>query len=179
MERSLALVVAYRPSNGCWNTKVMKELNKRAWAFKCSPDAAQRSAFQRRSRSIRDILADMVNYRRAQQPGGTFFFTLTLSDRSSALLTEHVDALRSAFRDEQLKKPFKIDAIVILPEHLHCIWTLPDGDTDFSGRWRSIKSSYARRLRKLGVQIRINEKGEADIWQRRFWEHQIRDEKDF
>ena len=120
----------------------------------------------------------MVNYRRVQQSGGTFFFTVTLRDRNSALLTQYIDQLRFAFRDTQLKKPFKVDAIVILPDHLHCLWTLPTGDSDYSGRWRSIKSCFVRKLRKSGVKVGINEKGEADIWQRRFWEHQIRDAKD-
>ncbi|MGH8050869.1 MAG: REP-associated tyrosine transposase [Arenimonas sp.] len=120
----------------------------------------------------------MVNYRRVQQLGGTFFFTLTLRDRSSALLTEHIDVLRRTFADVQAIKPFKMDAIVIMPDHLHCIWTLPDKDTDYSGRWRSIKSLHIRLLRKAGVDVKTNAKGEAGIWQRRFWEHTIRDEKD-
>ncbi|MGH8108070.1 MAG: REP-associated tyrosine transposase [Arenimonas sp.] len=120
----------------------------------------------------------MVNYRRAQQAGGTFFFTLTLSNRDSNLLTKHVDILRAAFRETLSKKPFKMDAIVILPEHLHCIWTLPGNDTDYSGRWRSIKSSFVRNLRKNDVQVLTNAKGEANVWQRRFLEHQIRDELD-
>ena len=128
---------------------------------------------------IRGILATMVNYRRAQEPGGTFFFTVTLHDRSSTLLTKYVDQLRLAFRETQLKRPFKIDAIVILPDHLHCLWTLPPGEGDYSGRWRSIKSCFVRKLRKSGLKVGINAKGEADIWQRRFWEHQIRDDKDF
>ena len=120
----------------------------------------------------------MVNYRRVQQSGGMFFFTVTLRDRNSALLTQYIDQLRFAFRDTQLKKPFKVDAIVILPDHLHCLWTLPMGDSDYSGRWRSIKSSFVRKLRKSGVKVVVNEKGEANLWQRRFWEHQIRDDKD-
>jgi len=121
----------------------------------------------------------MVNYRRVQQSGGIFFFTVTLRDRSSLFLTKYIDELRFAFRDTQLKRPFKINAIVILPEHVHCLWTLPPGDSDYSGRWRSIKSCFVRKLRKSGVRVGVNEKGEADLWQRRFWEHKIRDDKDF
>ena len=128
---------------------------------------------------IRDIFEAMVNYRRVQQSGGTFFFTVTLRDRSSMLLTRYIDELRFAFRETGLRKPFKINAIAILPDHLHCLWTLPSGDTNYSGRWRSIKSSFVRKLRKSGVQVGMNEKGEADVWQRRFWEHQIRGDKDF
>jgi len=120
----------------------------------------------------------MVNYRRVLQPGGTFFFTVTLRDRRSMLLTAHIDDLRKAFADVQSKKPFKIDAIVIMPDHLHCLWTLPSDDTDYSGRWRSIKSRFVQILRKTGDDVNFNAKGEADIWQRRFWEHAIRDEKD-
>jgi putative transposase len=120
----------------------------------------------------------MVNYRRAIQAGGTFFFTLTLKDRRSDLLVRYVNELRQAFRDVRQIKPFSIDAMVVLPEHLHAMWTLPPDDSDYSGRWRVIKSCFVRRLRQNGVEVSINKKGEAGVWQRRFWEHQIRDEKD-
>lgn len=78
----------------------------------------------------------MVNYRRNRLPGGTFFFTVTLVDRSSELLIEHIESLRQAFLETRHKQPFNIDAIVILPEHLHTLWTLPADDFDFMGRWR-------------------------------------------
>jgi putative transposase len=71
-------------------------------------------------------------------------------------------------------KPFEIDAIVVLPDHLHCIWRLPDGDADFSGRWREIKKYVAKRIGGIGKRP-----GERDVWQRRFWEHAIRDEDDW
>ena len=88
----------------------------------------------------------MVNYRRTLVPGGTYFFTVTLLDRSSTLLVDHIDELREAFRRVQLKRPFEIDSIVILPDHIHCMWTLPQGDVDYALRWREIKSAFSRRI---------------------------------
>jgi putative transposase len=102
----------------------------------------------------------MVNYRRNLVPGGTYFFTVNLQDRSSRLLTEHVELLRAAFRIVKDKQQFHIDAIVILPEHLHTIWTLPEGDADYPGRWRVIKSAFTRAVVKSGVIVESNEKGE-------------------
>jgi putative transposase len=127
---------------------------------------------------IREHSPAMVRYRRAIAAAGTFFFTVALRDRSAATLVEHVDPLRDAFRATRRRRPFTIDAIVVLPEHLHAAWTLPEGDTDYSGRWRAIKACFVHSLRTGGADIGFNAKGEADIWQRRFWEHQIRDEDD-
>jgi putative transposase len=121
----------------------------------------------------------MVNYRRNLVPGGTYFFTVTLHDRSSALLTELIDLLRAAFRAGQLKQTFHVDAIVILPEHLHTIWTLPEGDADYPARWKAIKSAFTQAVVKSGVVLERNEKGEYELWQRRYWEHTITDENDF
>ncbi len=122
----------------------------------------------------------MPRYIRAFIPGGTFFFTLALLERDSSLLTEHIDALRSAFAEERSKRPFTINAIVVLPDHLHCIWTLPEGDSDFSTRWHGIKWRFSRAI-PPGERLspRRIRKGERGIWQRRFWEHAIRDETDF
>lgn len=86
----------------------------------------------------------MVLYRRHRVEGGCYFFTVTLRDRSSDVLVRHVDLLRGAFRAVRAERRFTIDAIVILPDHLHTIWTLPDGDADYSGRWRAIKSHFTR-----------------------------------
>ena len=121
----------------------------------------------------------MVNYRRAWVPGGTFFFTVALRDRNRDTLVRHIDDLRSAFRETREKNPWRTDAIVVLPEHLHVLWTMPEGDTDYPGRWRAIKSNFVRRLRQKDVIVKTNAKGEADVWQRRFWEHCVRDEDDF
>ena len=120
----------------------------------------------------------MVRYRRNFVAGGTFFFTVTLKNRRSSALTDNSDVLRETFQRTRDRQPFKIDAIVVLPDHLHAIWTLPDGDFDFSGRWRSIKAGMTRDLVKRGHAASRNSKGEYDIWQRRFWEHTVRDESD-
>jgi len=121
----------------------------------------------------------MVRYRRNIRPGGTFFFTVTLSDRRSSLLIHHISQLRYAFRIARQERPFAIDAIVILPDHLHAIWTLPDDDADFSGRWRRIKSHFSRNVATAEPAIKRKPNGEYDLWQSRFWEHTIRDDADF
>jgi putative transposase len=122
----------------------------------------------------------MPQYIRAFVPGGTFFFTVALLERHRKLLTEHIDALRSVFMAARKRRPFALEAIVILPDHLHCLWTLPSGDADFSARWHDIKARFAARIpegERLSPQ-RLK-KGERGIWQRRFWEHVIRDERDY
>jgi putative transposase len=121
----------------------------------------------------------MVNYRRNFIPGGTFFFTVTLADRRSSILVDHIVSLRRAFRVTRAERPFTIDAIVVLPDHLHTIMTLAPEDSDFSGRWRRIKSLFTRDLVARGVPVARNHRGEYDVWQRRFWEHTITDEGDF
>ena len=121
----------------------------------------------------------MVNYRRARIPGGTYFFTITLRNRRSGLLIKHLDALRSAFREVRHQSPFALDAAVVLPDHLHTIWTLPAGDHDFSTRWRGIKSRFTRLLVRRGEPLQRDSRGEYNLWQRRFWEHTVRDETDF
>jgi putative transposase len=122
----------------------------------------------------------MPNYRRAFVPGGCWFFTVNLLERRQTLLVDHIVTLREAVTHTRKSLPFTIDAFVVLPDHLHAIWTLPPGDADFSTRWRLIKSRFARALPKrerLGpARAARNERG---IWQRRFWEHLIRDETDY
>jgi putative transposase len=122
----------------------------------------------------------MTDYRRYRVASGTYFFTVNLADRRQKLLTERINLLREAIRTVKDAHPFHIDAIVILPDHLHTIWTLPESDSDFSLRWRQIKSEFSRRLDK-GENISESrfQKQERGIWQRRFWEHAIRDEDDF
>lgn len=90
----------------------------------------------------------MSNYRRNFVPGGTYFFTVVIEDRSLRLLTENIDLLRAAFRYTHARRPFTTSAIVVLPDHLHAIWTLPDGDADFSTRWMLIKSHFSRGLER-------------------------------
>ncbi|MEI7708281.1 MAG: transposase [Chlorobium sp.] len=121
-----------------------------------------------------------MRYRRANIEGGTYFFTVTLADRTQSLLIEHIDLLRSSFLSVKEHHPFTIDAIVIMPEHLHTIWTLPEGDKDFPTRWTLIKAAFSRTLPKTEVisESRLN-KGERGIWQRRYWEHLIQNDDDF
>lgn len=111
--------------------------------------------------------------------GGTFFFTVALADRQSSLLVERVDALRYAFRAARHARPFVTEAIVVLPDHIHCLWTLPSQDRDFPTRWAHIKAIFSRSVGqgeyRSASRIRKRERG---IWQRRYWEHQIRDEDD-
>ena len=121
----------------------------------------------------------MVRYRRNFIEAGTFFFTVTLADRRSTLLIDRVQMLREAFRVARRDRPFAIDAVVILPDHLHAIMTLPVDDADFSGRWRRIKGHFSSALINAGVDLKRQANGELALWQRRFWEHTIRDETDF
>jgi putative transposase len=122
----------------------------------------------------------MTNYRRNFVPGGSYFFTANLADRRLRLLTENIGLLRTAFRNTRRRHRFAIEAIVVLPDHLHAIWTLPQGDADFALRWRLIKSTFSRALPR-GEQVSESRlgKGERGIWQRRYWEHTLRDETDF
>ena len=121
-----------------------------------------------------------MRYRRSYVPGATYFFTVNLLERDKTLLTDHIDLLKQSMCQVKENHPYRIDAMVVLPDHLHAIWTLPEQDADFSGRWRLIKSALSRELPK-GERIRASRqhKGERGIWQRRFWEHLIRDENDF
>jgi putative transposase len=121
----------------------------------------------------------MVRYRRNIVAGGTYFFTVTLVDRRSSTFVEHIDALRAAFRAARRERRFMIDAIVILPDHLHAIFTLPAGDADFSGRWRRIKGHFSTRMFRAGIAMKRHPNGELALWQRRFWEHTIRTDDDF
>ena len=121
----------------------------------------------------------MVNYRRNFILGGTFFFTVTLADRRSKVLTDRIDLLRNALRAARRERPFVIDAIVILPDHLHSILRLPPGDSDFSGRWRRIKGHFSSALINSGIDLKRHANGDLALWQRRFWEHTIREETDF
>jgi len=122
----------------------------------------------------------MPNYRRNRVPGGTYFFTVNLLDRKSVLLVEYIDDLREAVRVVRQTQPFHIDAWVVLPEHMHAIWTLPSGDDRYSDRWRAIKKKFSKTIPKTEYRSKIRVKRhERGIWQRRFWEHTIRDEKDY
>ncbi|NWN83857.1 MAG: transposase [Halomonas sp.] len=114
----------------------------------------------------------MSRYRRAYAPGGCFFFTVVTFQRRRIFADpSSVRLLREAFRHVRQRRPFQCDAIVVLPDHLHCIWQLPPADSDYSGRWREIKKFVSRRLTAANP-------GEV-IWQPRFWEHTLKDEHDW
>jgi putative transposase len=121
----------------------------------------------------------MTEYRRIYRSGGIYFFTLTLADRRQNWLTSHLAALKQSVRIEQQRAPFSLQAWVVLPEHLHLLMRLPDGDHDFSNRLRRIKGNFSRQLPRNDVRASQLLKGERGIWQRRFWEHLIRDERDW
>ena len=122
----------------------------------------------------------MTDYRRCRVPGGTYFFTLGLQDRSATLLVDRIADLRTAFREVRAKHPFEVEAIVVLPAHLHCLWALPPGESDYSMRWRQIKSAFSRAI-PAGEPVSASRrgKGERGIWQRRYWEHTIRDDQGY
>ena len=122
----------------------------------------------------------MPQYIRAKLKGSLFFFTVVLADRRSRLLVDQIDRFRDSYRDVQRNRPFETTAICVLPDHLHALWTLPESDTDFSTRWSLIKSGFSRgfspAVPRSGSKISKREKG---IWQRRYWEHAIRDDADY
>jgi putative transposase len=118
----------------------------------------------------------MPNYRRLYIPGAMYFFTVNLHDRRSKLLVERIGAFRASWSDVARTHPFETIAVAVLPEHTHFIWRLPENDQDFSTRIRLLKTGFTRRL---GADAKTKgRKGERNVWQRRFWEHLIRDDKD-
>ena len=134
----------------------------------------------------------MPNYARPKVTGATVFFTVNLADRRSRLLTERIDALREAVRMTRAERSFAVDAWVVLPDHMHCVWTLPEGDADYSTRIGAIKARFSMAMRRAGftppppvgrvnggVNPALRRKGEVGLWQPRFWEHHIRDEDDY
>lgn len=133
----------------------------------------------------------MPRYRRMRRPGARIFFTVALQTRGSDLLVRHIADLREAVRDTRAERWFGIDAWVILPDHMHCIWHLPEGDTEYSVRMGAIKARFSMALRRAGFTPPLPEilphggvnpalrKGQVGIWQKRFWEHHIRNEADW
>src|SRR5438874_207111 len=122
----------------------------------------------------------MPNYRRTFVPGGCWFFTVNLLERRKNLLVDHIDILRSAVAKTRQSYAFEIDAFVVMPEHIHAVWTLPAPDADFSTRWRLIKTYFAKALPKQEQLSTVRQsRNERGVWQRRFWEHLIRDDADY
>lgn len=119
----------------------------------------------------------MSNYRRLYVPGGTYFFTVNLAQRGATLLTDRVDDLRASYAEVMSDMPVATRAMVVLPDHLHAVWTLPEGDEDFPTRWKRIKCGFTVRVGETReCSVSKAAKGEAGIWQRRYWERCIRDE---
>ena len=119
-----------------------------------------------------------MQYRRLYKSGACYFFTVVTENRAPILI-DNIDRLRSAFRLCLSRYPFEIEAIVVLPDHLHTLWRLPDGDSDFSKRWMVIKRKFSSGLATADISSSKLKKREKGIWQRRFWEHCIRDEDDW
>jgi putative transposase len=124
-----------------------------------------------------------MRYRRAQTFGGTYFFTvMTFHRRKFLCEPENVEILRTAFRIVKAEHPFFIDALVLLPEHLHCLWTLPSGDKSYPKRWNAIKNYFTRHCAaeyKTPRSLSQRRKRAQTVWQPRYWEHLVRDERDF
>ena len=123
--------------------------------------------------------AGMSNYLRPKLPGLPVFFTVALANRGTDMLTHEVEALRQAVRLTRYERPFGIDAWVVLPDHMHCVWTLPEGDTDYSTRWSVIKARFSRAMPHTHRRKSHAARREHGLWQRRFWEHHIRDKADY
>ncbi|MEZ5715232.1 MAG: transposase [Paracoccaceae bacterium] len=138
----------------------------------------------------------MSDYLRWRIEGAAVFFTVCLAERGSTLLVDEVVRLRGAVRATMAERPFGILAWVVLPDHMHCVWRMPEGDSDYSTRWGAIKARFSRDLRRAGFTppprlpvvatgryagvnpgLRVD-KGEVGLWQRRFWEHHLRGEAD-
>ncbi len=126
----------------------------------------------------------MPRYIRSKSKGATYFFTVNTHQRQPILTQPiNVEAIRLAIQKTKQCLPFKIDAWVVMPDHMHAIWTLPDNDHDYSKRWGIFKMSVSKTCKSHGFfqdktqsQLKRNESG---LWQRRFWEHEIRDENDY
>jgi len=121
----------------------------------------------------------MSNYRRPFVLGARIFFTVALANRGSRMLVDHIDLLRGAVSQTRQERPFAINAWVVLPDHLHCVLTLPAGDAGYPTRWRLIKTRFSRQLPVGPLRPSHIRRGERGIWQRRYWEHHIRDNADF
>lgn len=134
----------------------------------------------------------MPNYRRYRALGGCFFFTVCVAEGIALRLTDHIEPLREAYLSAQIAGPFQCDAMVVLPDHMHMVWRMPVGDTNYARRIAHLKSQFSRRMRRAGfippapigadnggVNPALRRKGELGLWQSRFWEHRIRDAADW
>ena len=133
----------------------------------------------------------MPDYRRPAVTGATIFFTVALADRGADTLTRHIAALREAIRVTRAERWFGVEAWVMLPDHMHCVWVMPEGDRDYPTRMGAIKARFSMAMRRAGftppepvgrknggVNPALRRKGEVGLWQPRYWEHHCRDEAD-
>ena len=123
-----------------------------------------------------------MRYRRVFQAGATYFFTLVVHERAKLFADEsNIARWRAAVDKVRRRRPFEIEAEVILPDHVHMLWTMPTGDADYATRIRLVKTSFTKSLGLIGSVANKSraQKGEREVWQRRYWEHTIRDERDF
>jgi len=145
----------------------------------CAPHASFSTSYVNDPFTIICHFGGMTNYRRPRIAGATIFFTVNLARRGSDQLVREISSLRAAFAQTQRNFPWKLDAIMILPDHLHAVVTMPDGDYDYSTRWRLIKSRFSRQVLKGRLRASHIARSERGVWQRRFWEHHIRDMDEF
>jgi putative transposase len=122
----------------------------------------------------------MTRYRDNRVPGMTYFFTVRLLDRKSSLLTDHISAFGEAMRQARIRKPFHVDAWVVLPNHAHAIWTLPPGDHDCSTRWRAVKIAFSKALHKTGLAL-PGPAGASEnaIWERHYRDYRVGDDDEY
>jgi len=116
----------------------------------------------------------MTDYRSNRVPGGTFFFTVRLLERGSTLLTDHISAFGEAMRQARVRRPFHVDAWVVLPDHAHTIWTLPPGDHDCSSRWRAVKIAFSKALNKAGIPG-----NDGAVWERHYQHYRVADDGEY
>lgn len=121
----------------------------------------------------------MSRYIRPKVPGATVFFTVTLAEHGGDLLVQSIDALREAVVKTHAERRFYIDAWVVMPDHMHAVWTLPPGDSDYARRWQVIKARFSRSVPKGVRRSSHVARRECAVWQRRFWEHHIRDAENY
>ena len=122
-----------------------------------------------------------MDYRRVWHPGGTYFFTVNLLQRKgNDLLIRHIQPLKESIKTVKANHPFQIHGWVVLPEHMHCLVELPENDNDYATRIRLIKIGFSKAIPKTERRSAIRiKRGERGVWQRRYWEHLVRDEADF
>ena len=123
-----------------------------------------------------------MRYRRDRTPGGCYFFTLVTMDRQPLLtLPENLERLQQSFHLENQRRSFQIDGLIVLPDHLHCILKLPENDDNYPVRITNIKKFFSMGCKGISAEVTPSRKakGEKPVWQRRYWEHRIRDQEDW